>query len=195
MLARLVIFLYTGIMPSLVILHHSVYGHTAKVAEAVAAGAGGEMLDITALDDAAWARLDAADGIIFGSPTYMGGVTAPFKAFIDATSKRWSRQAWRDKIAAGFVNAGSHGGDNLNALYQLMVFAMQHSMVWVGSGIMPVREGEAYINRTGGFVGLFTQAGNASPEVTPPPEDLETARRFGARVAVATARWKKGEAL
>lgn len=174
--------------PTLILVYHSPYGHTARVAEAIAAGAregGAEVLALTvdALDEAAWAALDAADGIVFGSPTYMGGVTAPFKAFIDSTSKRWMRQAWRDKIAAGFINAGTHGGDNLNALYQLMVFAMQHSMVWVGTGILPAREEAGEINRMGGFTGLFTQSDNGPPELSPPAGDIETARRFGRRVA------------
>ena len=34
--------------------------------------------------------VDAADGVIFGSPTYMGGPAAQFKAFADATSDRWN---------------------------------------------------------------------------------------------------------
>ena len=47
--------------------------------------------------------LDAADAIIFGSPTYMGMASWQFKKFADATSKRWFTSAWKDKVAGGFT--------------------------------------------------------------------------------------------
>lgn len=34
-------------------------------------------------------KLDTADSIIFGSPTYMGMVSGQMKCFLDATSSRW----------------------------------------------------------------------------------------------------------
>ena len=71
---------------------------------------------MTEKDEANWDKLNAADGIIFGAPTYMGGVSAPFKAFIDAASKVWFQQGWKDKTAAGFTNSGSYSGDKLSAL-------------------------------------------------------------------------------
>ncbi|MBV8940023.1 MAG: flavodoxin family protein [Alphaproteobacteria bacterium] len=180
----------------LVILYHSVYGHTARVAQAVAEGAGksgAEIMLIRAdeVDEAAWGALDAASAIIFGSPTYMGGVTATFKGFIDSTSKRWIAQRWKDKIAAGFINAGSLSGDNVHALNQLLICAMQHSMIWVGAGIMPHQFDDHHVNRLGGFTGLLTQSDNETPDVTPPAGDLATAKLFGARVAQITARLQK----
>ena len=57
--------------------------------------------------------LDAADAIIFGAPTYTSSISGPFKVFMDATSKKWFAHAWKDKIAAGFTNSGSHSGDKL----------------------------------------------------------------------------------
>ena len=36
-----------------------------------------------------WETLAAADAIIFGSPTYMGGASWQFKKFADASSKVW----------------------------------------------------------------------------------------------------------
>lgn len=182
---------------SIAIIYHSGYGHTERVAQAVAEGARGAGATITlihtdALDEQGWAQLDAADAIIFGAPTYMAGVSAPFKLFMDATSKRWTAQAWKDKLAAGFTNAGMAGGDNLNALYQIIMFALQHSMIWVGAGIMPLRQGDMHINRLGAFAGLITQSADKSPEVTPPADDLLTARMFGERVAAATARFARG---
>src|SRR5579859_4848071 len=107
-------------MPAFVaIAYHSGYGHTAAVARAVAdgaaqAGAQVRLLNVEKLDEDGWEALDAADAIVFGTPTYMGGPSAPFKAFADATSKVWSDgQRWRDKPAAGFTVSSSMSGDKL----------------------------------------------------------------------------------
>ena len=189
-------------MLNIAVVYHSGYGHTAKVAEAVAAGAQQgtahvDLINVDKINDADWAVLDAADAIIMGAPTYMGGVSAQFKTFIDATSAKWFTHAWKDKIAAGFTNSGSYSGDKLGALQQLMILAMQHGMIWVGQAEMPPQKkgaegaGPDDINRIGSFSGLMTQANNDDPNVTPPKGDLDTAKLFGKRVAEITARFKK----
>lgn len=63
-------------MSKIVIVYHSGYGHTKKVAEAVAEGSRGALLPLDAegnLPEGGWEQLAAADTIVFGSPTYMGG--------------------------------------------------------------------------------------------------------------------------
>lgn len=42
-------------------------------------------------DEAMVASLNSADAIIFGTPTYMGGVAAQFKAFVDGVSSAWAQ--------------------------------------------------------------------------------------------------------
>ncbi len=189
---------------AIAIVYHSGYGHTARVADYVAEGAKSvagtqvAVINVDEMSDAHWATLDAAEGIIFGAPTYMGGVSGEFKMFIDAASKRWQKQAWKDKIAAGFTNSGSYSGDKLNALFQLAVNALQHGMIWVGTGLMPPGNKAMeelpsdQINRFGSSFGLMTQSGNAVPEHATPAGDLETARLFGARVAAITAQFVRG---
>ena len=180
---------------SVVVVYHSGYGHTAKVAAAVAEGANAALINVDGISDAQWAQLDSADAIIFGAPTYMGGVSAPFKAFIDAAAGRWFKRAWKDKIAAGFTNSKSYSGDKFASLISLVTNAMQHGMIWVGQAeIGPSAKGaDQYpadaINRVGSHLGLMTQANDDSPEVTPPSGDLETARLFGRRVADITRRF------
>ena len=86
-------------MAKVAVVYHSGYGHTAKQAQAIAAGAGATLITINAegnISDAEWAVLDDADAIIFGSPTYMGSVSWQFKKFADATSKPWFTQKWMD---------------------------------------------------------------------------------------------------
>src|SRR6202043_3828822 len=75
----------------IVVVYHSGYGHTVKIAKAVASGAatlkGASVEPITAEDaPGRWELFDGADAIIMGAPTYMGSLSAPFKAFMDATS-------------------------------------------------------------------------------------------------------------
>ncbi|WP_292831862.1 flavodoxin family protein [Nostoc sp. JL33] len=79
-------------------------------------------------------KLNQADAIVFGSPTYMGGVAAQFKAFIDAASEVWFRQGWKDKIAAGFTHSSSPSGDKQGTLLYLAMNAAQHGMIWVNVG-------------------------------------------------------------
>ena len=112
-------------MSTIAIVYHSGFGHTQALAEAVAKGA--ETVPNTKVSlipvaeaEARQAELDGADAIIFGSPTYMGGVSAEFAKFKDWTSKRWMDGAWRNKLAAGFTASASWNGDKHNTLYQLL---------------------------------------------------------------------------
>ena len=190
-------------MSKVVTIYHSGYGHTKKQAQAVHAGAAAvdasaELIAIDAegnIDEAAWASLAAADAIIFGSPTYMGSVSWQFKKFADASSKPWFSQVWKDKIAAGFTNSATMNGDKLSTLHYLFTLAMQHSMIWVGTGMMPSNTKAAQrddINYVGSFAGAMAQSpSDSSPEEGPPPGDLETARLFGMRVAQMAGKFGK----
>jgi NAD(P)H dehydrogenase (quinone) len=190
-------------MTNVVVIYHSGYGHTTKQAEAVhqgalSADAHSELIAIDAegnINEAAWASLAAADAVIFGSPTYMGSVSWQFKKFADASSKPWFAQSWKDKIAAGFTNSASMNGDKLSTLHYMFTLAMQHSMVWVGTGTMPANSKAAQrndVNYLGSFAGAMAQSpSDASPDEGPLPGDLATAQQFGKRVVETTARMAK----
>ena len=179
-------------MSKIVIVFHSGYGHTAKVAQAVAEAAGGTLLAIDAegnLPEGGWEQLAAADTVVFGSPTYMGTVSWQFKKFADASSKPWYTQQWKNKLAAGFTNSATMNGDKLSTLHYLFTLSQQHSMLWVGTGLMPSNAKESTrndINYVGSFAGLMTATpSNASAEEMV-PGDIATAKAFGQRVAEAT---------
>ena len=126
--------------PAVAIAYHSGFGHTAVLADAVAAGAREAGADVTVIavdrmTDTDWDILDAADGIVFGCATYMGNVSAGFQTFAEQTGRRCMNGTWRDKIAAGFTNSGAKSGDKLNTLVSLAVFAAQHHMHWVSLGL------------------------------------------------------------
>jgi NAD(P)H dehydrogenase (quinone) len=182
-------------MPSnIVIVYHSGYGHTAKIAQAVAAGSTGTLLAIGedgALPEGGWEQLDQARAIIFGSPTYMGNVSWQFKRFADTSSNVWARQGWNDKIAAAFTNSASVAGDKQTTLYTLFTLAQQHGMVWVGTGMMPSNAKSAKrddINYLSSFAGLATASPSDASVDEIPAGDLATARLFGERVARMSAR-------
>jgi NAD(P)H dehydrogenase (quinone) len=189
-------------MTTVAIIFHSGFGHTRVQAEAVHRGAASvEEVDahLISVDDIDrhWSTLDEADALIFGTPTYMAGPSAPFKAFLDATSPRWADQAWKDKLAAAFTNSAGLNGDKLATLQQLNLFAMQHGMVWVGLGLLPgdntATGSPEDLNRLAGFVGAMAQSNaDASAAEAPGPSDQRTAEHLGRRVARATLRWQAG---
>lgn len=114
-------------MAAITVVYHSGYGHTQRMAEAVADGAGATLLTIDAegnLPENGWEVLRQADAIIMGSPTYMGTVSWQFKKFADASSKPWFGQEWKDKVFAGFTNSATMNGDKLSTLHYLFTLAM-----------------------------------------------------------------------
>lgn len=184
-------------MPVLAIVFHSGYGHTARQAQALLEGAASVPGTLTHLIPVAevgahWDTLAAADAIVFGAPTYMGGPSAEFMAFADASSKPWFAQAWKDKIAGGFTNSASLNGDKHSTLAYFVTLAMQHSMIWVGTGMLPANSSTSQrndVNRMGAFTGAMAQSdADLGSDVAPPPGDLETARLYGRRLAEVTAR-------
>ena len=169
-------------MSKTVVVYHSGYGHTQRLAQFVAEGAGAQLIAIDAegnLTDAQWADVDAADAIIMGSPTYMGMVSWQFKKFADVTSKRWFTGTWKDKVAGGFTISASPSGDKLSSIQYFITLAMQQGMIWVGQPAM----NDGTINRIGSNSGLMAQVGPTSPAEDIPQGDLDTAKAYGKRVS------------
>ncbi len=181
-------------MAKIVVVFHSGYGHTQRMAQAVAEGAQAQLLAIDAegnLPEGGWDTLAAADAIVMGSPTYMGSVSWQFKKFADASSKQWFSQAWKDKVFAGFTNSASMNGDKHSTLHYLMTLAMQHSGIWVGTGMMPSNAKAAQrndLNYMGSSAGAMASTPSDASVAEMLPGDLETAKQFGQRVATVTAK-------
>ena len=173
-------------MSKTVVVYHSGYGHTQRVAQFVADGAGAQLIAIDAegnLTDVQWADINAADAIIMGSPTYMGMASWQFKKFADASSKQWFTSAWKDKIAGGFTCSASPSGDKLSTIQYFITLAMQQGMIWVGQPEL----NDGTINRIGSNSGVMAQVGPTDSADKIPQGDLDTAKAYGKRVAeVAT---------
>jgi NAD(P)H dehydrogenase (quinone) len=184
-------------MSKIVIVFHSGYGHTKKVAEAIAQTSGGTLLAIDAegnLPEGGWEQLAAATTIVFGSPTYMGAPSWQFKKFADASSKPWFTQQWKDKLAAGFTNSATMNGDKLSTLHYFFTLSQQHSMYWVGTGLMPSNAKAATrndVNYVGSFSGLMTATPSDASAEEMVPGDIATAQAFGKRIAEATAKFAR----
>jgi NAD(P)H dehydrogenase (quinone) len=183
-------------MSKVAVVYHSGYGHTTKQAEALAKGAGADLIAINAngeISESQWATLDAADAIVFGSPTYMGSVSWQFKKFADASSKAWFTQKWKDKIFGGFTNSATMNGDKHSTIHYFITLAMQHGGVWVGTGLMPANSKAAKrddVNYVGSFAGAMMQTPSDASADEVNAGDLETGRLYGERIAKAASRFR-----
>jgi NAD(P)H dehydrogenase (quinone) len=175
---------------TLCIVYFSADGRTHAMAQAIAQGGNGTLFDVTALSDADWQALDAADAIVMGAPTYMGGLPAPFVQFIEHAASRWDTGQWRDKLAGGFSSAMHPAGDKLNTLTSLFIFASQMGMIWVGAAETgaPVVPANVGINKDGSWVGVTASHSDQDDELLS-TGDLETARRYGKRMRASLERW------
>jgi NAD(P)H dehydrogenase (quinone) len=178
------------------IVYFSGYGHTARQAEAVRAGAqsvANAFVDVYRINDAgglpggALEELGLAETFIYGSPTYMGGPAWQFKKFADSSAKAFFARKWKDKLAAGFTNSASVNGDKYSTIQYFWTFSQQHGQLWIGTGLLPANmkaNVPADLNWTAGFAGaLAISPSDASPEEAPQSGDLETAKLLGKRVA------------
>jgi NAD(P)H dehydrogenase (quinone) len=195
-------------MTSVAIVYHSGFGHTKLQAEAVERGAasveGVEPLLLTADEASADIdRLDTADAIIFGSPTYMGSLSAEMKKFLEASAPKWYTRGWQDKVAGAFTNSSSFSGDKLNTLVNLMITAMQQGMIFVSLGLHPGANepdsmnsiegpGPEAINRVGSSIGPMGTSFQVQPGHAPSSGDLATAESYGQRVATITQQLVRG---
>lgn len=189
-------------MAIVAVIFHSANGTTEKLASLVMSGVlslqGVDVLKVEILgSDIVEGRyqnqeildsLDNVDAIIFGSPTYMGSVSAQFKAFADATGDKWSEKKWSDKIAGGFTIGSNLSGDQLMTMQYFQVFANQHGMIW-GSLDIPGGCDPEGRNRLGAQSGLIAHSkDNTLNEI-----DLVTAKYLGLRIAKLAARYSKNE--
>lgn len=179
-------------MTKITLIHHSITGTTSQLAQSILEGvSGAEGCIVTSLaiqgtdivegrfnNEPQLLALDTSDAIIFGCPTFMGGPSAQFKAFADASSDRWERQRWEGKLCAGLTVGSNPSGDQLATLQYMTILAAQHGMLWVGLDIPGGYDPQGR-NRLGAQLGLVSQSTGASI----PNIDLVTAKYFGARIA------------
>ena len=196
------------------VVYYSLYGHVQKLAQAVAEGVSSvpgvdlvlrrvqefddierEVIPKSSHAQAVWEQhkdvpvctpedLKAADGILFGTPTRFGNMTAQMKRLFDGLVHLWLEGALEGKPAGIFVStATTHGGQETTA-YTMMPPLLHLGMIIVG--VPYSTPGMLHTEGRGGTpYGSSTVAGSKN-ELVPTPEDLEIARALGKRLAEIT---------
>jgi NAD(P)H dehydrogenase (quinone) len=175
-------------MKQVAVIFHSGHGHTEYIARHVFEGArnvAGIEVSLLKAEDLTSTpeKLLGFDGFIWGSPTYLGGVSGVFKSFMDSTGGLWRKQQLKGKLASGFTVSSLPSGDKQTTLLSMVVFSMQHGMMWVGNPILPEQHSgvphDEAANRLGSWTGMMAQAGHSAAASSFPPGDIKTAKLFG----------------
>jgi len=190
--------------PRILILFYSMYGHTFRMANAVAEGvreAGGEtilkqvaelvpedrwnenirkakksMKDIPVADPDA--DLKGIDGLIIGTPTRFGNMCSQMRNFWDQTSGDWMKGSLIGKPAAVFTSTATQHGGQETTIISTMLTLLHHGCILVG---LPYsfKEQMTVQEITGGSpYGASTIAGPMG-ERTPSANELKMAKDLG----------------
>lgn len=188
---------------NIVVAYHSITGTTAALAHGVLEGIatvdnaqpvelkieGHDLIEGRYSNEASLDLITNAAGVVFGSPTFMGSVSAQFKAFADASSDLWADSMWSDKIAGGFTIGSNFSGDQLSSIQYMHLLASQHGMLWASLDL-PGGDNAKCRNRLGSQSGLVAHSESGDID----PIDLETARYLGKRVAQLSQIMSRGMA-
>jgi NAD(P)H dehydrogenase (quinone) len=121
-------------MPKIVIIYDSATGNTEKMAHAVAEGAKsvkGTDVIVKKVDEAEMDDLLKADGIIIGSPTYFGQMSAKLKAFVDE-SEKYLYGKLDGRVGAAFTSSGGEASGAETTLFSIIQAMLIHGMVVLG---------------------------------------------------------------
>jgi NAD(P)H dehydrogenase (quinone) len=199
------------------IVFYSMYGHTHKMAEAVAEGAReitGAEVEILQVEELApdsvleesgakkareaFAHIPTAkpgdladaDAIIFGTPTRFGNMCAQMRNFLDQTGGLWVQGALVGKVGSVFASTGTQHGGQETTLTSFHSTLLHQGMVVVG---LPYSEGRQMTLEEisgGSPYGATTIAGTDGSRM-PSENELAMARFQGRHVADITKRLSK----
>jgi NAD(P)H dehydrogenase (quinone) len=129
--------------------------------------------------------LAECSGLILGSPTRFGNMSAPLKYFLDGTSALWLSGALVDKPAAVFTSTQTLHGGQESTLLSMMLPLLHHGMVLVG---LPFTEHGLRETRSGGTPYGASHAAGVSGHGELSESERDLARALGARVATLASR-------
>ena len=120
-------------MARVLVVYHSESGHTARMAQLVADGAkeAGAEVVVKQVKEAKPAELLEFDGIIAGSPTYYGLMSAPLKKLFDDSVK--FHHQLTGKVGGAFTSSGNVGGGNETTILSILQAMLIHGMVVQGT--------------------------------------------------------------
>lgn len=201
-------------MSKIQIIFYSMYGHVYTLAEGIAAGCRDvpgtevQILQIAeTLPEAVLEKMGAvdakknfahvpiadprnladADGIILGSPTRYGSVTAQMQTFLDNTGGLWSKGALIGKVGSAFTSTASQHGGQETTLVNMATFFYHQGMVIAG---VPYSAQELVTLKeiSGGSPYGATTIAGPKGERQPSVNELAIARAQGRHVAQIAAK-------
>lgn len=141
-------------------------------------------ISVCSLDD-----LRVADGVVFGSPTRFGNMSAQMKQLFDSMTKLWLNGEMEGKPAGVFTStATTHGGQETTLL--TMIVPLLHLGMMV-VGVPYSVNGMIHTEARGGTPYGATTIAGGQAELQPKPEDLKIAQEFGKRIAEVTMKLKR----
>jgi len=191
------------------IVFYSMYGHTYKMAEAVAEGAReitgaeveilqvAELVPDSVLEESgakkareAFAHIPTAkpgdladaDAIIFGTPTRFGNMCAQMRNFLDQTGGLWAQGALVGKVGSVFASTGTQHGGQETTLTSFHSTLLHQGMVVVGLPYSEARQMTLEEISGGSPYGATTIAGTDGSRM-PSENELAMARFQGRHVA------------
>ena len=120
-------------MPKILVVYDSSSGNTEKMALAVAKGAenaGDIAVTVKRAEQTNSNDLLVADGIIMGSPTYFGQMSAKLKALIDDSIK--VHKNLRGKVGGAFTSSGGTASGGETTLLSIVQAMLIHGMIVQG---------------------------------------------------------------
>ena len=135
--------------------------------------------------------LNQCDGLVLGSPTHFGNMSAAMKHFIDGSTASWMSAALTGKPAGVFTSTGSMHGGQESTLLSMMLPLLHHGMVVVG---LPYSEPALARTSRGGTPYGASHVSGANGNVPLDDDEKILCRALGQRVAEC-ALALKGSAL
>jgi NAD(P)H dehydrogenase (quinone) len=122
-------------MAKVLVVYHSQTGNTGRLAELVAEGArqAGATVVLKRVEDTDAAELLEYDGIIAGSPTYYGLMSAPLKKLFDDSVKLHRKLT--GKVGGAFTSSGNIGGGNETTILSILQAMLIHGMIVQGTAV------------------------------------------------------------
>jgi NAD(P)H dehydrogenase (quinone) len=204
----------------ILVLFYSMYGHTWRMAEAVAEGARevkGAEVDIYQVPESipddileksgskeakkAFAHIPIAepgiladyDGIVFGTPTRYGNMAGQMRNFLDQTGSLWVKGALVGKVGSVFTGSSTQHGGQETTILTTMITLLHHGMILVGIPYTEPRISTMDEISGGGPYGASTVVGHGLTG-RPTENELAIARIQGHRVAEITLALVTGRA-
>ncbi len=136
--------------------------------------------------------LENCDGLILGSPTCFGNMSAPLKHFIDQSSSQWFSGRLSGKPAAVFTSTSSLHGGQETVLMSMMIPLLHHGMLITG---IPYSVPELTNTTSGGtpYGASHTSGSNGNNPLT--HEEQALCKALGKRVADIAVRLKSSSGI